>query len=185
MNVDFSLRVLQADASTPRVPFREAPGFGTADSDKISTIPLPAGGGLEGQPGYQCPGDDSDCHLIVVDRSQGKLYEVYHANYADGALSAIGLSLWNLNRIYPPSGEEINAPVPMPQAYPSLPCSSMPTNSPQGTSATPFALFFPTREFERTFLCIQLRTPVLRSGPLPLRPWALTSASRPLTTCRD
>jgi serine/threonine-protein kinase len=104
MNVDFSLRVLQADASTPRVPFREAPGFGTADSDKISTIPLPAGGGLEGQPGYQCPGDDSDCHLIVVDRSQGKLYEVYHANYADGALSAIGLSLWNLNRIYPPSG---------------------------------------------------------------------------------
>ncbi|MGB9408943.1 MAG: hypothetical protein WCA89_15515 [Terracidiphilus sp.] len=104
MRVDFSLRVLQADASTPRVPFRKAPGFGAADSDVISTIPLPAGGGVEGQTGYQCPGDDNDCHLIVVDRNQGKLYEVYHANYADGALSAIGLAVWNLNRIYPPSG---------------------------------------------------------------------------------
>ncbi len=104
VQVDFAIRVLQANASTPRVPFRKAPGFGAADSDVISTIPLPAGGGIEGQTGYQCPGDDNDCHLIVVDRSQGKLYEVYHANYADGALSAIGLAVWNLNRIYPPSG---------------------------------------------------------------------------------
>ena len=103
MRVDFSLRVMQADASTPRVPFRESPGFGVADSDKISTIPLPAGGGVEGQAGYQCPADN-DCHLIVVDRSQGKLYEVYQANYADGALSGLGTSVWDLNRIYPPSG---------------------------------------------------------------------------------
>jgi serine/threonine-protein kinase len=103
MRVDFSLRVMNADASTPRVPFRESPGFGVADSDKISTIPLPAGGGVEGQTGYQCSGDN-DCHLIVVDRSQGKLYEVYQANYADGALSGLGNSVWDLNRIYPPSG---------------------------------------------------------------------------------
>ena len=104
MNVDFSLRVLQADASTPRVPFREAPGFGTADSDKISTIPLPAGGGIEGLPDYTCPPPEGDCHLIVVDRNQGKLYEVYQANYADGALSGLGNAVWNLNRVYPPSG---------------------------------------------------------------------------------
>jgi serine/threonine-protein kinase len=105
MRVDFGLRVLQANASTPRVPFRKTGGPGGADSDVISTIPLPAGGGVEGQPGYQCPaGDDNDCHLIVVDRSQGKLYEVYQANYADGALSGLGTAVWNLNRVYPPSG---------------------------------------------------------------------------------
>ena len=105
MRVDFGLRVLKANASTPRVPFRKGPEFGAADSDVISTIPLPAGGGVEGQPGYQCPaGDDNDCHLIVVDRSQGKLYEVYQANYADGALSGLGTAVWNLNRVYPPSG---------------------------------------------------------------------------------
>jgi serine/threonine-protein kinase len=105
MRVDFGLRVLKANASTPRVPFRKTGGPGGADSDVISTIPLPAGGGVEGQPGYQCPaGDDNDCHLIVVDRSQGKLYEVYQANYADGALSGLGTAVWNLNRVYPPSG---------------------------------------------------------------------------------
>jgi hypothetical protein len=104
MRVDFGLRVLQANASTPQVPFRKAPGFYAADSDEVSTIPLPAGGGMEGQTGYQCPIDENDCHLIVADRSHGKLYEVYQANYADGALSATGLVVWDLNRIYPPSG---------------------------------------------------------------------------------
>lgn len=104
VQVDFGLRVLQANASTPRVPFRKAPGFYTADSDVISTIPLPVGGGIEGQTGYQCSTDQSDCHLIVVDRGNAKLYEAYQANYADGALSATGLVVWDLNRIYPPSG---------------------------------------------------------------------------------
>ncbi|MGA3009619.1 MAG: hypothetical protein ABSD72_05100 [Terracidiphilus sp.] len=104
MRVDFGLRVLQADASTPRVPFRKAPGFYAADSDVVSTIPLPAGGGIEGQAGYQCPVEENDCHLIVVDRSQAKLYEAYQAHFADGAVSATDLAVWDLNRVYPPSG---------------------------------------------------------------------------------
>jgi serine/threonine-protein kinase len=103
MQIDFSLRVLQADAKTPNVPFK-GPGPSSADSDHQSTFPLPAGGGIEGQKGYQCNIDDSDCHLIVVDRGHGKLYEAYQANYADATLSANGLVVWDLNRIYPPSG---------------------------------------------------------------------------------
>jgi serine/threonine-protein kinase len=102
MNVDFSLRVLQANASTPFVPFRKGPEFYTADSDMVSTVPLPPGGGMEGQSGYQCPA--GDCHLIVADRDHGKLYEAYAANYADGVLSADFLAVWDLNRVYPPSG---------------------------------------------------------------------------------
>jgi serine/threonine-protein kinase len=104
MRADFSLRVMNADASTPQVPFRKAPGFDAADSDIIPTIPLPAGGGIEGQSGYQCPVEENDCHLIVVDRSHGKLYEAFQANYADSALSATGVVVWDLNRVYPPSG---------------------------------------------------------------------------------
>jgi serine/threonine-protein kinase len=104
MNVDFSLRVLQANANTPFVPFRKGSGFYTGDSDMVSTFPLPAGGGIEGAPGYQCNTEQGDCHLIVADRGHGKLYEAYQANYADGALSATGLVVWDLNRIYPPSG---------------------------------------------------------------------------------
>lgn len=104
VQVDFSVRVLQANATTPQVPFRKGAGFYSPDSDIISTIPLPAGGGIEGQSGYQCSLDQSDCHLIVVDRSHGKLYEAYQANYAENALSAVFVAAWDLNRVYPPSG---------------------------------------------------------------------------------
>ena len=104
MQVDFGLRVLNASAGTPNVPFRQGTPWIAADSDKILTVPLPAGGGLEAQKDYRCPSDDDDCHLIVVDRSQAKLYEAWKANYVDDALSASFIGVWDLNRVYPPSG---------------------------------------------------------------------------------
>jgi hypothetical protein len=104
MQVDFSLRVLQADATTPFVPFRKGKVFYSADSDMVATFPLPAKGGMEGTSGYQCNIDQNDCHLIVADRSHGKLYEAYQANYANNAVSATFVAVWNLNRVYPPSG---------------------------------------------------------------------------------
>ncbi|MGA3372020.1 MAG: hypothetical protein ABSC48_09685 [Terracidiphilus sp.] len=103
MQTDMSLRVVQATASSPLVPFRKGPGFFAQDSDLPATIPLPAGGGMEGQPDYHCP-SGGDCHLIVVDRGHAKLYEAYAADYADNALSAIFVAVWDLNRVYPPSG---------------------------------------------------------------------------------
>ena len=102
MQIDFSLRVLQADANTPTVRVHlnsEGP-----DSDKISSMPLPAHGALEGQADYKCPDEDSDCHLIVVDRSNSKLYESYHASYSGSSLTAVQLTVWDLNRVYPSSG---------------------------------------------------------------------------------
>ncbi len=104
MQVDFAIRVLQADAKTPQVPFRKGLRFYSPDSDTISTFPLPVGGGIEGLTGYQCDIDKQDCHLIVVDRSHAKLYEAYQANYEENALSAIFVAVWDLNRVYPPSG---------------------------------------------------------------------------------
>jgi serine/threonine-protein kinase len=96
--------VLQANASTPRVPFRRGQQFYSPDSDLVATIPLPSDGGLEGQSGYDCPVNEQDCHLIVVDRGQGKLYEAWQAVYADNVLSATALAVWDLNRVYPPTG---------------------------------------------------------------------------------
>jgi serine/threonine-protein kinase len=104
MQVDFALRVLQANATTPRVSFRKGPVFFSPDSDVPSTVPLPAGGGLEGEKNYQCEESRDDCHLIVVDRSNKKLYEAYQANYAEDALTATFIAVWNLDRVYPPSG---------------------------------------------------------------------------------
>jgi hypothetical protein len=104
MQVDWTIRVLQADADTPQVPIHKASGFFFWNSDTPATVPLPVGGGIEGQPGYQCDTNDKDCHLIVVDRRQGKLYEAYAATVNNSALEAAFLAVWDLNRIYPSSG---------------------------------------------------------------------------------
>ena len=104
MQIDWSIRVLQATNNTPAVPFRKGKTFYTPDSDTIKTIPLPAGGGIEGQEGYQCNVDENDCHLLIVDRSAAKLYEAYQANLADSAMTASFVAVWDLNKVYPPSG---------------------------------------------------------------------------------
>ncbi len=104
MRVDFSLRVLVVTASTPEVPFRPGNQFYGDDSETPSAVPLPVGGGTEGQQSYHCPDEQQDCHYIVVDRTYQKLYEGVAANYDGRALTALFLAVWDLNRLYPPSG---------------------------------------------------------------------------------
>jgi hypothetical protein len=104
MRVDFGFRVLQADASTPRVPFRPAKDFYADASDELPSVPLPVGGGMENRSGYQCPAEQADCHYIAVDRDNQKLYEAFAANYDGEAVTAVMLAVWDLNRVYPPSG---------------------------------------------------------------------------------
>ncbi len=102
MQIDFGMRVMQANANTPFVPVK---GLVSApDSDHPATFPLPAGGGIENGSGYHCDTGQGDCHLLVADRGHGKLYEAYLANYADDALNANFVAIWDLNRVYPPSG---------------------------------------------------------------------------------
>jgi serine/threonine-protein kinase len=96
MQVDFGIRVLQASATTPMVPFHKGPDFFAPDSDNISTVPLPPGSGME-----TCEGD---CQLIVADRNHGKLYETYNTHVADNIVTAQFVAVWDLNRIYSPSG---------------------------------------------------------------------------------
>jgi serine/threonine-protein kinase len=103
MQTDFGIRVLQANASTSQVRFK-GPGPDYVDSDNLSTFPLPVGGGTEWGKGYQCDVKEGDCHLIVSDRAHNKLYEAYQANYADNVVTAGFVAVWDLNRIYPPSG---------------------------------------------------------------------------------
>lgn len=104
MQTDLSLRVMQADANTPRVPFKKGEGFYSPDSDEVKSVPLPPGGGMEGEKDYQCDIHEDDCHFIVVDRSQQKLYEAFQANYTGDKLVARFIAVWDLTRVYPPSG---------------------------------------------------------------------------------
>jgi len=102
MQVDFSIRVLQANASTPFVPLRHSSGW-ISDSDDLKSFPLPVGGGVEGGSSYHCE-SGGDCHILVVDRAHSKLYEAWGADYSDGFLSTSFAATWDLNRLYPPSG---------------------------------------------------------------------------------
>ena len=104
MRVDFAMRVLHVTASTPRVPFRLAKNAYVVASDQPPSVPLPPGGGMENSHGYQCPVEQQDCHYIAVDRDNRKLYEAFAANFDGRAVTAMILAVWDLDRVYPPSG---------------------------------------------------------------------------------
>ena len=97
--IDFSLTVLEADASTTRYPFSPTDEFYSPDCDP-APIPVPRGGHLEGESGYTCK-SDGDCHLIVIDRDACRLYEQWRSNYAGQKNFAGGcLAVWELDRDY-------------------------------------------------------------------------------------
>ncbi|HEY6879554.1 MAG TPA: hypothetical protein VI299_16120, partial [Polyangiales bacterium] len=63
LRIDFSIEVLEADASTPKRAFEQTDDFYSPDCDS-APFPVPVGGALEGEDGYSCT-SDGDCHLLV------------------------------------------------------------------------------------------------------------------------
>jgi len=102
MRIDFSIEVLQASADTPLLSFQPTSDFYTPDCDQ-QPVPVPPGGALEGESGYACTGD-GDCHLIVVDRSRMRLFEMWRADLRGSAFAGGCLAVWDMTRVYPPSG---------------------------------------------------------------------------------
>ena len=98
MQIDFSLDVLTADASTPKLAFTPTDDFYTPDCDDVP-VPVPAGGNLEGEDGYACTGD-GDCHLLVHDSAGAKLYEMWRANMTGATFEGGCLAVWDLNAAY-------------------------------------------------------------------------------------
>lgn len=98
--VDFSIALLEAGASTPRVDVTPGDTFWTPDCD-LFPMPLPPGGAVEGEDGYGCAGG-GDCHLLVLDRAARRLYELSNADLSGGVLRASCGVVWDLERSYPP-----------------------------------------------------------------------------------
>jgi serine/threonine-protein kinase len=102
MRIDFSIEVLQADANTPYKTFQTTGDFFSPDCDHVP-VPVPVGGALEGENGYQCT-NDGDCHLIVRNDADGRLYEMWRANIVSGTFYGGCLAAWDMTRLYGPEG---------------------------------------------------------------------------------
>jgi serine/threonine-protein kinase len=102
MQIDFGIEVLEAPAGTALRAFVPTDDFYTPDCDR-DPVPVPPGGALEGEDGYECR-SDGDCHLIVVDRSRNRLHEMWRADIRGDSFLGGCQAVWDMTRVYPPSG---------------------------------------------------------------------------------
>jgi serine/threonine-protein kinase len=94
--------VLEAGPDVPLMTFTPTEDFFSPDCD-MEPVPVPPGGALEGESGYACE-SDGDCHLIVVQRSANRLYEMWRANIVNGQFFGGCLAVWDMSRVYGPEG---------------------------------------------------------------------------------
>ncbi|GAC1394850.1 MAG: hypothetical protein NVSMB47_05020 [Polyangiales bacterium] len=105
LRIDFSIPLFFADGSTPRQSITAPSGgycYGGPDCDPVPlSMPLPAGGNTEGSATYVCDTSANDCHVLVVEKSEKKLYELYNSTQAGAAFTALGAFVWDLTKAYP------------------------------------------------------------------------------------
>jgi hypothetical protein len=102
LQIDFGLEVLQASSGTAKRAFEPTRDFGLPDCDPVA-VPLPAGGNVEGESGYECT-TGGDCHLIVFAPDEHRLYEMWKANVSGGTFAGGCLAVWDTSRPAPPEG---------------------------------------------------------------------------------
>jgi serine/threonine-protein kinase len=119
MQIDFSIEVVTANAATPLRSFIPTQDHFHPDCD-VAPVPVPPGGALEGESGYECQ-SDGDCHLIVVQRSANRLYEMWRANLIGDAFFGGCLAVWDMSRVYGPSGRGENCTSADAAGYPIAP----------------------------------------------------------------
>ncbi len=103
LQVDFQMPVFTADAATPRrtVTGAEDYCYGGPDCDPVpAEMPVPEGAHIEGSADLTCDAANEDCHLLVIDTEQRRLYELYQATQAGDQLTAGGFFVWDLDRTY-------------------------------------------------------------------------------------
>ena len=119
MRIDSSIEVLHADADTPVLAFTPTEDHYTPDCD-TDAVPVPDGGALEGEAGYECE-SDGDCHLIVVDQATNQLFEMWRANIVGDDFFGGCLAVWDMTRVYGPSGRGENCTSADAAGYPIAP----------------------------------------------------------------
>ena len=114
MRIDFSITAIDAPAGTEKRTYELDNDYYYSPDCDVAPIPLPPGGVVEDYPqdippadsfeGYDCSGyqDGADCHMIVVSRSEQRLYEIYHATVdaQTEQFTAGCLALWDTSKTY-------------------------------------------------------------------------------------
>ncbi|OBK09994.1 hypothetical protein [Mycobacterium asiaticum] len=109
--IDFSIPIFYADGNTRRMQVVGTSEYcyGGPDCDTVpAQMPVPANAHFEGSQNLNCDTTgategQSDCHLLVVDRDQHKLYEIYHGGQTGQNIAAEGFFIWDLAKKYPES----------------------------------------------------------------------------------
>src|SRR5829696_7119858 len=97
--IDFSIEVLRLDGASPtKRSFEPTDDFYDPDCDNVP-MPVPTGGNIEGESGYECTGD-GDCHLLVWAPDERRLYEMWRANIVGSTFNGGCLAVWDTSRVY-------------------------------------------------------------------------------------
>ena len=109
LQTDFSISIFNADSSTPRMNVVGIEDYcgGGPDCDSVPTeMPVPEGANIEGSQDLSCDisgntEGQGDCHLLVTDRDEQKLYELYQANQSGDDMTTQAMFIWDLSKSYP------------------------------------------------------------------------------------
>ncbi len=109
LQTDFSISIFNADRSTPRMEVEGIEDYcgGGPDCDSVPMqMPVPEDANIEGSQDLSCDisgntEGQGDCHLLVADRDEHKLYELYQANKAGDSMTTQAMFIWDLNKSYP------------------------------------------------------------------------------------
>ncbi len=94
MQIDTSIHVMCDAADTaPKMTFTQTSDFYSPDCDS-APVPIPSGGHIEGETGYDCT-SNGDCHLIVIEPKEQRIYEQWRVDFTSGAYHGGCLAIWD------------------------------------------------------------------------------------------
>lgn len=93
----FGLTILSGKESD-RQGFTQTDAFYSPDCDP-APMPIPEGGAIEGESGFEC-NKDGDCHNIVVVEESCRLYEMWRCNVSGNTFYGGCQAIWDLNSTY-------------------------------------------------------------------------------------
>jgi hypothetical protein len=109
LQTDFSISIFNADSNSPRMDVVGIEDYcgGGPDCDSVPTqMPVPEDATIEGSQDLTCDisgntEGEGDCHLLVADRDEQKLYELYQANQVGDSMTTQAMFIWDLTKTYP------------------------------------------------------------------------------------